>query len=67
MTIDEIVKCVDRAIEALAPMRSGMEGDTSLETTLALGTALGALLKAKHFLNKDLGQPTPSANERETS
>ena len=67
MTIDEIAKCVDRAIEALAPMRGEMEGDTSVETTLALGTALGALFKAKHLVNKDLGRSTPSANERETS
>jgi hypothetical protein len=53
MTIEEIAKCVDLAIAALGPMRGEMEGDTSLETTLALGTALGALFKAKHLINRD--------------
>jgi hypothetical protein len=54
MTINEIVKRVDWAIETLTPMRGNMEGDTSDETTLALGHALGSLVKAKGLLLVDL-------------
>ena len=54
MTIDEIAKRVDQAIETLSPMRGHMEGDTSDETTLALGHALGSLVKAKALLFVDL-------------
>ena len=54
MTIDEIAKRIDQTIELLSPMRGNMEGDTSDETTIALGHALGSLVKARSLLLVDL-------------
>ena len=54
MTIDEIAKRIDQTIELLSPMRGNMEGDTSDETTIALGHALGSLVKARGLLLVDL-------------
>ena len=54
MTIDEIAKRVDQAIEILSPIPEHMEGYTSDETMFALGYALGALVKARGLLFVDL-------------
>jgi hypothetical protein len=50
----EILERLDQAIEILYPMRGNMEDDGSLETSHALGKALGMLVKARVLVKRDL-------------
>jgi hypothetical protein len=54
MKLVEILTRCETAYGEMVAMRGQLEGDTSDETALALGQALGAVYRAKGLVERDL-------------
>ena len=54
MKREEVHDRLQRAFDILIPIRGNLEGDFSLETTMALGELTGIAFRAKDLMERDM-------------